>query len=443
MVQESIKHFPIPLRKSFQVVAKRDFLVLILFFNCFLTSARAEEILTWQDCIKEAAKNHPDLIAAAEQVKESEASKKITASTLFPQINSNLNASTARTDTGTSNKTGDTYTYGVTGTQLLFDGTKTINNVKAASENITAAKQSFRFTSSEVRLRLRTAFVSLLKAQESLKITQEIFNIRRSNLELITLRYESGQEHKGALLTAEANLAQAQYDISQAKRSVEVAQRDLTKEMGRMQSTLMQVKGDFEVQDADRVKPDFEALARNNPSLQQIIAQKNAADFSLRSAYANFSPTLTGQAGANKNNSHWLPQNDQWNLGLTLSMPIFEGGLRFAQVSQAKALLNQLRQNERSTKDGAVLTLEQTWAALQDAIDNVQVQNKSLTAAEERSKIADAEYSIGFITFDNWTIIQDNLVSAKLSFLNVRANALLAEANWIQAKGDTIEYAEK
>lgn len=419
------------------------YLVLFLFLGIFVHKAQAEEILGWEDCIKEAAKNHPDLIASKENIKQSEASKKVTVSALYPQIDSNLSGSTARTDSGTSSSTADTYTYGVTGTQLLFDGAKTINNVKADSENITAAKQGYRFTSSEVRFRLRTAFVDLLKAQGLLQITEEIFDIRRSNLELITLRYESGQEHKGALLTAEADLAQAKYEISQAKRSVEVARRELVKEMGRSQFTPMQVKGDFEVMDAEKVKPDFEALAKNNPSLQQIIAQKNAAGFSLKSAYANFSPTLTGSGGANKKGSHWPAQNDQWNLGLTLSMPVFEGGLRFAQISQAKALLEQLRANERSTKDAAVLTLEQTWATLQDAVENVEVQRKSLIAATERSKIAEAQYSIGFISFDNWTIIQDNLVSAKRSFLNAHADALFAEASWIQAKGETVEYAQK
>jgi len=418
------------------------FLTSVLFLCISFNKVIAEEILTWQDCIKEAAKNHPDLIAAEQSVKQSEASKAITASTLFPQVNSNLSASTARTDTGTSSSNGDTYTYGVTGTQLLFDATKTISNVKAAKEFIIAAKQGFRFTSSQVRLRLRTAFVHLLKAQEALHITQEIYNIRRANLELITLRYASGQEHKGALLTAEANLAQAQYEISQAERSVEVAQRELVKEMGRTQLTPIEVKGDFIVEDAVKEKPDFEALAKNNPSLQQIIAQKNAANFNLKSAYANFSPTLSGQAGANKTSSHWSPQNDQWNLGLTLSMPIFEGGLRLAQVSQAQALLNQLQANERSTRDSAVLTLEQAWAALQDAMENAEVQRKSLIASEERSNIAEAQYSIGFISFDNWTIIEDNLVSAKQNFLNARVNALLAEAGWIQAKGETVEYAK-
>jgi outer membrane protein TolC len=415
-------------------------LASLLFISISYNKVTAEEILTWQQCIKEAAKNHPDLIAAEEQVKQSEASKKITASTIFPQIESNLSASTARSDSDKTSTTGDTYTYGVTGTQLLFDGTKTISNVRAASENIKAAKYNFRFTSAAVRFRLRSSFIDLLKTQEKLRITQEIYEIRRENLELITLRYESGLEHKGALLTAEANLAEAKYEISQARRNVEVAQRKLTKEMGRTQLTGIEVKGDFEVRDAAKEKPDFETLAKNNPSLQQIIAQKNAAEFGLKSAYANFSPTLSGQAGANKNDSHWSPRGDQWNLGLILSMPIFEGGLRIAQVSQARALLNQLRENERSARDSVILTLEQTWAALQDALNSVEVQKKSLIATEERSKIAQAQYSTGFITFDNWTIIEDNLVKAKGVLLDVQAEALLAEAEWIQAKGETLEY---
>ncbi|MFA5144466.1 MAG: TolC family protein [Candidatus Omnitrophota bacterium] len=433
-------------QKRLNIIMLRYFkvyFIIPLFVFIAYNPAIAEETLTWQECIKEAAKNHPDLIAAQEEVKQSEAAKKITASTLYPQVDADLTASTGRTDSSGSSagsSVADSYGYGLTGTQLIFDGTKTISNVKAAAENINASKQNFKYTSATVRYRLRSAYISLLKVQELLKITQQIYDIRRSNLELITLRYESGLEHKGALLTAEADLADAQYQILQAQRSVEVSQRQLIKEMGRIKFSPMTVKGDFKVSDTAKAKPDFETIAKNNPSLQQIIAQANAAQFSLKAAYADFYPTLSGAAGANKAGTHWSPEGDQWNLGLTLSLPIFEGGLRSAQVSQAKAYLNQLKENERSTRDSIVLTLEQKWADLQDTIANVDVQYKTLIATEERSRIAQAEYSIGFITFDNWTIIEDNLVKQKNTYLNARANALLAEAGWIQAKGETLEY---
>ena len=412
-------------------------LILILFCLVCSGKAIAQEELDWGACIKEAAKNHPDLIAAQQEIKQSESSKQQTASGLFPQIIADAGGS--RTKKSSSIAT-DSYSYGASGTQLIFDGAKTINNVKAAQEDISAAKQGYRFTSTTVRYRLRSAFIDLLKAQEMLRITEEIYNIRRDNLELITLRYQSGLEHKGALLTAEADLAEAQYGISQNKRGVQVAQRELIKEMGRKELTPISVSGDFKVKDSALVQPDFDKLAENNPSLLQLISQKRSAEFSLKSAYANFFPVVTGSAGASKTGTHWAPNGDQYNFGVGLSLPLFEGGLRTAQVSQARALVKQLEENQRSAHDGAILTLQQSWATLQDALEEVSVQYKVLIATQERSKIAQAQYAIGLVSFDNWTIIEDNLVRAKKTYLDFQALALLTEAKWIQAKGEVLEY---
>jgi TolC family type I secretion outer membrane protein len=418
-------------------------LILTVVFSVPFNNVLAEDVLSWQDCVKEAAKNHPDLIAAVEEVKQSQAEKSITASTLFPQITGSVSGATSKATSKTSgSSTADLYSYGLSATQLIFDGSKTINNVRATSETIKASQQNYRFTSTEVRLRLRTAFVNLIRAQELIKVSEDIIKIRKDNYEMITLRYESGLEHKGALLTAEANLAQAIFDLAQAKRDVVLAQRQMTKEMGRTAFIPMSVTVDFKVKDAAIIKPDIEALARTNPSLLQATAQKNAAEFGIRSAYANFFPTLTGSASAGKTGSHFWPRDEERSLGLSLSLPIFEGGLRLAQVSQAQALYNQLKENERSTKDGIVVSLEQAWVSLRDAVETIDVQYKSLLATEERSKIAEAEYATGFITYDNWTIIEDNLVQAKINYLDAQTNALLAEANWIQAKGEVLEYAK-
>lgn len=420
---------------------------IFLFLSVLSGNSAAEEILTWQDCLIEAKKNNPDLISAVESVNQEKSAKAITASTLYPQIDSSASGSTVKTSTTsssglTTSATNDSYSYGVSGSQLIFDGFKTVNGVKAASENIKAAQQAYRFTSSEVRQFLRSSFVNLLQAQELVKVTEEIIRIRRDNLELITLRYQSGLEHKGALLTAEANLGLANFELSQAKRDIEFAQRQLTKAMGRGEFKPMFVKGDFIVRRQDREKPDFEELAKNNPSLLQATAQKNSASFGIKSAYGNFSPVLSSSAAANKTSAHWPPKNNQWNLGLSLTMPVFEGGLKFAQLAQAKSAYNKAEADERSIRDTVVVNLEQTWVALQDSIESVQVQSKSLEASQERSRIAEGQYSIGFIAFDNWIIIQNDLVKSKKDYLLAQANALFAEANWIQAKGETLEYAQ-
>ncbi|MFH0827071.1 MAG: TolC family protein [Candidatus Omnitrophota bacterium] len=423
--------------------------VLILFITCFLYgSLQAEEVLTWENCLVEAKHNNPDLIFAVEGVKEKEAGKDITASAFFPQVSAGIDASTSKTSTtsssgATSRSTKDSYSYGASATQLIFDGLKTFHDTKAASEDIKAAQQNYRFASSEVRLNLRTAFVNLLKAQELVRVEEEIFKIRRDNLELITLRYQSGLEHRGALLTAEANMVQAYSGLSQAKRSVELSQWQLSKEMGRKEFKLMAVVGDFTVSDQAKEKADFEAMVKNHPSVLQAAARKNSAAFGLKGAYGNFSPKVTGQAAADKSSSHWSPENEGWNLGLSLDVPIFEGGLKTAQLHQAKALYNQAMASERSVRDAVAVNLQKAWTDLQDALEAVEVERQLLEAAGERSRIAEAQYSVGFISFDNWIIIQDDLVRAKRIYLDAQVVCLLAEASWIQAKGETLEYAKK
>ncbi len=430
---------------------KRFLVTLIVIISClaYVPAFAAGNTLGWDDCIAEAQKNNPDLISAVETVNQNKAARTIAASGLFPQIDATLDASTAKTRStnavsgSTTSSTADSYAYGVSAKQLVFDGFTTVNNVKAAGENIQASWQAYRFTSSEVRLSLRTAFINLLRAQELINVTEEIVRIRRSNYELITLRYQSGLEHRGALLTAEANLAQADFEVAQAKREVELSQRQLTKEMGLKEFKPLRIEGDFTVVDAAEKQPDLEALAKNNPAVLQLAAQRNAAAYSIKSAYGSFFPQITGQAKAQRSGAHWDPLNGQWNLGLGLTLPIFEGGLRIAQVTQAVAAYRQAQANERSGSDSALVNLAQAWVSLRDAVETVAVKRKNLEATQERSRIAEAQYSTGFIAFDNWIIIENDLVQAKKDYLNAQANALLAEGQWIQAKGETLEYAQK
>lgn len=416
-------------------VWRRILLAGVLMGAGSVSSAMAEG-LTWQDCLKEAAGNHPDLIAAQEGVVQGQAAKAIVSSSALPQVTANLNAATSRTGTSGSSNSFD---YGISGTQLVFDGFKTINNIKSAAESIKAARESFKFTSTTVRFRLRTAFVDLLKAQELVKLTQEIYDIRKRDLDLITLRYRSGTEHKGALLTAQANLSQASFEINQAKRGLETAQVQLSKEMGRKEFLPITVTSGLAVSDAVLQKPDLEAIAQNNPAILKINAQVNAASFDVNASQGDFWPVLSLTGGISKTGSSWPPAQKDTTGGVRVSLPLFEGGARFAQVARSKSIYRQLQEEERSIKDGIVLALEQTWNGLQDAVESVQVQNDFLNAAAERAKIAEQQYSVGLITYDNWTIIEDDLVSSKKTFLNTQTNALLAEANWIQAKGETLE----
>jgi outer membrane protein TolC len=415
------------------------FFSIAISFSCsFLHGVGAEEALTWEECVQEAKKSHPDLISAEAVVNQARANKIIATSNILPQVSTELRQSTSKTGTERS----DTYSYGVTAQQLLFDGLKTPYDIAAAAKNVKSAEYNYKVASADIRLRLRTAFIELLKAQKFVTITEDIAVRRKQNADLVQLLYDGGREHKGSLLTAQANLAQAEFEVTQAQRTITVAQRQLSKELGRTEIKPIQVIGNFEDINAKQERPNFEAVAASNSSLESMVAKKEAAKLSLKSTKADFFPQVYANAQAGRSDSYWPPDNDEWSVGVTLTFPLFEGGRRWAEVSKARAVLNQTEADEKSNRDSVILTLEETWTNWQNAIDNVVVQKKFLQATEERAKIAQSQYSNGLISFDNWTIIEDDLVRTQKSFLDAQANAFLAEAQWIQAQGGTLDYVE-
>jgi outer membrane protein TolC len=394
------------------------------------------QTLTWEDCVGLALHDQPDLVSSSERLKQAQDSKTVTQSGLFPQISGSAGTQKSKTAGLDSQQS---YSYGLSGSQLLFDGAKTMWNKAAANENIKNAQYNYAVTSSNIRLSLRVAFVNLLKAQEAIKLTEDIAVRRRQNLDLINLRYQAGREHKGSLMTAQADLAESDFEVDQAKRNLQLAQRQLVKTIGLPAYDPLQVSGSFQITGIQAEEPNFENLAAASPLLQSLIAQREAARYGLSSAQSSYLPQIFASGSVNRSGGNWPPDQKQWSLGVNLSLPIFSGGSQVAAAAKARSAYDQSKADERSGRDGVIFTLVQAWTDFRDAAEQVAVQEKFLAAAQERSKISESQYSIGLITFDDWIIIEDNLINTKKNYLNTQANALIAEANWRQAKGETLD----
>ncbi len=387
----------------------------------------------------EARENNPDLVAARGMIDQAKALKAVSKGPMLPQISGFAGASKRGSD---AYPTTESYSYGITVSQLLFDAFRTANSVSAAEEYVRSAEYAYALVSADVRHRLRIAFVNLLKAQELVSISENIEDRRRKNLELVRLRYQAGREHKGAVLTAEANLGQAEFEVAQTRRGLALAQQALSKEMGRRKASAVRASGELAVSSSLDAPVDFEAIAAGNPGLRQYTALKEQTRFNLRAARADLAPKLYANASASRAASEWPPASDEWTIELNVTLPIFEGGVRQAEIARAKAALRAAEAEEKVTRDGIVLGLAQAWTNFANAVGQVSVQQKFLDAAQTRATIARAQYSTGIISFDTWTIIEDDLVRAEKAFLNARADALLSEAGWINAQGGALEDAE-
>jgi outer membrane protein TolC len=416
-------------------------LILFLVMLCSVTSSpiQAEETLTWQQCVQEAKSAHPDLFSALAVIRQAEADKRITGGARLPKITSGISAQRDGTTENGGNAS-SLYSYSVTVQQLLFDGRKTSSLLSSNEEAVKASRFSYDAVSSDVRFALRSAYIQLLKAQDLVGLTAEIAERRRTNVRLIALRYQGGREHSGSLAQAQADLAQAEFEYDQARRGLVLSQSKLTSALGRDARMPLRVKGSYTTAFYSEGQPDFAALARNNPSFRELESKSRAAHFDLDAARRAFSPALYLTGSTGRSTAEKLPVDAlDWQAGLNLSVPIYEGGIGRQKVVKARAVENQQNAVEKSGYLQLLDALEESWKNYQDAMQSVAVKKRYLSAALERSTIANAQYSNGLLSFNEWVIIENNLVSAKKDYLNAEANLLTAEAQWVQAKGGGLD----
>ena len=394
--------------------------------------------LTWEMCVHEAANTNPALRASRENSLNQEAQYKGSFSNFYPQLSVSANG----TDTHTTNHEGsfashtDTQHYSgqFSAQQMIFDGFKTGGKVAQSSANYRVALMSEAIEKSTVHYALKSAFAQMLYAQELQQLSEHIATARKSEAQQVELKYDGGQEDKGSYLLTAANYRNALYGVSQAQRNLKVSQRQLAQIMGRITVTDIQVTGVLKTKTPVK-EPDYVALAAGSPTLLQSEMTVEAAKSGITLARSEFWPTLTADATMTKDGKTLLPRKDSWQAGLTVSLPLFDGGQNYFDVRAATAKYRQSLASRQNTNDQIVYNLEQSYNALLNAIELVEVNRQLLIANSTRAEITEAKYANGLASFQDYDQIQNSLINQQKAELQSRRDAVLAEAGWELAQG--------
>jgi outer membrane protein TolC len=422
----------------------KKMMFLLMLFIAALSCALPAEEMTWQQSVDEALVNNPSLISARAKLDQTKANNWQTFAAALPQVSASASGSRSGNEPyGGPYTKADSYSYDLTAKQLVFDFFKTLQDMEGAGENAKAAEKNYIISSASVRYNLMQAYSGMMKAQQYVDITEAILKLRKQQMADIKQRYFAGREHKGSMMSVEASLAQADYDNKDAIRGLELARITMANALGRDKYDGLSVKIDFTASDDLTSEPDFNKLCETNPDILMLTAQKNSAANSAGSSISAFLPSVYISGSVGRSDDAYPLQNTNWSVGVSASLPLLDGGKLIAQSAAAQAALRQAEADLKGGRADTLLQLKNTWSGYKDASENLQVQKKSLDAYKERAMIADTQYTTGLITFNDWTIIQDGLVSAQKSYLNAQANLLISEAAWIQAKGGTLEDEKK
>jgi outer membrane protein TolC len=385
----------------------------------------AEPALTWEECVRLASTYNPSLVAASANVDAASSAVSIERSATYPQLSASASSSLSESD-GTAS-----HNAAVNLEQLLFSGGSKKAAIRSAMAELDSQTAQFTGSRADVTYDLRSAFINVLHAKENVALLAQIEARRADNLELVELRYESGREHKGSVASSQASLFEAQVQGKQAARSVSVNRQLLARQMGLPALPADAVIEGSLTQGTEPQETDFEALAQNVPAYRESKAALARAEAQLSEARSGYWPELKLVGSVSDD----LDGDEDWSAGVKLSIPIWSGGQTRHEVVKAKASLLAADADLTTVLDKRVRVLAEAKQSFTDAVENVEVQTKYEEAADIRAQISRQQYEGGLLSFENWIVIEDDLIAKKEKLLDARKSALMAEAAWWQAIG--------
>ncbi|OQA92493.1 MAG: Outer membrane efflux protein BepC precursor [Elusimicrobia bacterium ADurb.Bin231] len=420
-------------------------LILLLFFifsiglpvsgvpNQKNPSETVSSALQWTDILAAAKQNNSTLIKTKKSLEIANNNYYAAISNFLPQITASASAGRSGSD---SSSASNDYSYGISGRLSLFSGFSDYSVLKIKNIELKIAKTEYDRVLSDMIYNLKRYFDDLLWAQEMVRLSEQILNRRIENYNLVSLKYEAGREDKGSLLRLDADKYQAETDLFQARRRVLSSSAQLSKEIGKNDFTVLIVTGSLTVEknsaliETDYVKRKelfFGRLLNEIPEYINAEYSLKKAVLSVKSAKSEFYPSLTLSAGDSKRGDHWAPSNNSWNIGLSLSYPLFAGGKNKRNVNTAGLNREIAEESLREMRSMLFVKYETAANDLSNSLENLKVREKYLFASEEQSRVTTTKYINGLATYQDWYSVENDLINAQKSLLNAHKEYLLSE----------------
>src|SRR5262249_32375866 len=139
----------------------------------------------------------------------------------------------------------------------------------------------------------------------------------------------------------------------------------------------------------------FQEATEARPDLASLVAQERAQDLTIRSIQGSYAPSIsisTGgtEAGGQVGNLGW-----NWNAGLSLTWPLYQGGLTDAQVSQARANLISIEAQIAALRQSILVQVQQARLTVVASREALKAAEEALVNAQQQLRLAEGRYETG------------------------------------------------
>jgi len=352
---------------------------------------------------------------------------------LLPTIGATANSVWNQNDYSPKNSPGWSRDFNSNGwnlnlTQPLFRW-QNIVQYDQAHWQVAQAEANFAQASQDLILRVAQAYFDVLYAEENLKAVRAA---KRS----IALQLEQAKKNfeVGTATITDTHEAQSRYDLASAQElagenELQVRQYALRVIVGKDVGTLSRLRAEATLQPPQPASMEkwVEAAENDSFSVQAQQAAVEVASREVERQRAGHYPTLDAVAnyGTNKTMSSNNPlETDMRNIGLQLTIPLYQGGAVNSRTREAAANRTAAASSLENARRSASLAAKQAYLGVVNGLAQVGALNAALVSSKSALESNKLGYEVG--------------VRINIDVLNAEQQVYLTTRDLAKARFDTL-----
>ncbi len=307
---------------------------------------------------------------------------------------------------------------------LLYDGGLRQAQIRQLEARLAAARENLAAVRAQVAQQVVQAFMAQVSADQVVALREQVVAQARTQLWAAQARVQAGTAPQADVTSAEAQLASAEVALLEAQADAQVRRAQLAALLGLDPGTPVAATPpgpppSFQVSEAEARE---RALSR--PEVRRAEAEVLAAEAALAAAMIQGGVTVTLD-GRYVLVTVGGPGAGTWSVDAGVSVPLYDGGQRAAQIEAARANLESARAalvqaRLEAQRDAVQARLTMTSAAAREA-----AAQRAVAAAQQALRVAEGRYAAGVGTILEVGQARAQLASAQESLVQA------ATSRWI------------
>ncbi len=324
---------------------------------------------------------------------------------------------------------------GLEASQPVFTGFRNFNTIKQARARIRAGGAQLVATEQQVLRDVATAYFDVQLTMAIYELNLKNVEVLRRQNEMAQVRFEVGEITRTDVAQSEARLADARAQLSQAQGNLAVSRANYAQLVGRAPGDLETVET---LPDLPETLENAQALAREfAPAAVGAREQAEVSRRQIAIARGALLPSvsLTTSYQYAEDPSPFTLDSEQFAYGVRASVPLFQGGLNYSRIREARALHASDRASVIEAERQVEAQVNASWQNLVAARVIIRSAQASVDANQLALEGVRREAMVGTRTTLDVLDAEQELLNAEVSLVNARRDEQAAAFSLLAAAG--------